>query len=280
MSLLSAYILIIYSCKKKLRLKLKPKKQIFTFWEPKEKIPGYLKLCIRTWKKFLPEYNINIMNFKSTKDYIGEYMLSRIVSKNLPLPIQADAIRVALLNQSGGIWMDPDTIITNSDFLKTLENYELVMIGEKKMQHIGFIIASNNSDIINNWLKEILKKVKIYNQFNNKNINIGIKWSFLGNMIIDKLLQNSTDKKFFRLDMNKIFAFPEVKFFENSKLNMKQRYIKLYFSNREPKIILEKVKGLIMLHNSWTPIKYKKLTETKFLKENILLSKLLSKILK
>jgi len=280
LSLLSAYILIIYSCKKKLRLKLKPKKQIFTFWEPKEKIPGYLKLCIRTWKKFLPEYNINIMNFKSTKDYIGEYMLSRIVSKNLPLPIQADAIRVALLNQSGGIWMDPDTIITNSDFLKTLENYELVMIGEKKMQHIGFIIASNNSDIINNWLKEILKKVKIYNQFNNKNINIGIKWSFLGNMIIDKLLQNSTDKKFFRLDMNKIFAFPEVKFFENSKLNMKQRYIKLYFSNREPKIILEKVKGLIMLHNSWTPIKYKKLTETKFLKENILLSKLLSKILK
>ena len=280
MSLLSDYILIIYSCKKKLRLKSKPKKQIFTFWEPKEKIPGYLKLCIRTWKKFLPEYNINIMNFKSTKDYIGEYMFSRIISKNLPLSIQADAIRVALLNQSGGIWMDPDTIITNSDFLKTLENYELVMIGEKKMQHIGFIIASNNSDIINNWLKEILKKVKIYNQFNNKNINIGIKWSFLGNMIVDKLLQNSTDKKFFRLDRNKIFAFPEVKFFENSKLNMKQRYIKLYFSNGEPKIILEKVKGLIMLHNSWTPIKYKKLTETKFLKENILLSKLLSKILK
>ena len=37
-------------------------KYIFTFWEPKESIPGYLSLCIKTWKKFLPEYKIIIFN--------------------------------------------------------------------------------------------------------------------------------------------------------------------------------------------------------------------------
>ena len=42
-------------------------KIIFTFWEPKENIPGYLKLCIKTWKKFLPEYKIIILDYKKTR---------------------------------------------------------------------------------------------------------------------------------------------------------------------------------------------------------------------
>ena len=36
----------------------------------------------------------------------------------MSLPIQADAIRVALLKKYGGIWMDADTIITSGEFLK------------------------------------------------------------------------------------------------------------------------------------------------------------------
>ncbi len=243
-------------------------------------MPGYLKLCIKTWKKFLPEYNINVMDFKKTKEYLGEYLFSKINSKCLSLPIQTDAIRVALLKQNGGIWMDPDTIITNNNFLKNLENYELVMLGEKKMQHIGFIYASNNSNIINEWLKEIMKKVQIYNQFNNQSIKQRVNWKFLGNMIIDRILLNNTYGKFHRLDKNKMFAFPEIKLLANSKLNSKQRYRELYFRYGDPKIILENVQGIILLHNSWTPMKYKKLSEAEFLNEDILLSRLISKILK
>ena len=37
-------------------------KQIFTFWEPKDRMPEYLQLCIETWKKFLPDYKINILD--------------------------------------------------------------------------------------------------------------------------------------------------------------------------------------------------------------------------
>ena len=32
----------------------------------------------------------------------------------------------------GGIWFDADTIITDGSFLKKLEDYELVMIGDEK----------------------------------------------------------------------------------------------------------------------------------------------------
>jgi hypothetical protein len=33
-------------------------KRIFTFGEPKENLPAYLKLCMKTWEKFLPDYEI------------------------------------------------------------------------------------------------------------------------------------------------------------------------------------------------------------------------------
>ena len=111
---------------------------IFTFWEPSKKIPGYLNLCIKTWKKFLPEYKIKILNYKNVRKYIGEKLFGNIVSEKMSLAIQADAIRVAILKKYGGIWFDIDTIITNRKFIKEIEKKELVMIGENKMQYIKF----------------------------------------------------------------------------------------------------------------------------------------------
>ena len=111
------------------------KKQIFSFWEPKEKLPGYISLCIKTWKKYLPDYEIKILDYKYAKELIGDNLFHSIISESMPLSIQADAIRVALLNKYGGIWIDADTIITSGEFLKGLEKYELVMLGGKNIQH-------------------------------------------------------------------------------------------------------------------------------------------------
>jgi len=199
----------------------------------------------------------------------------------MPLSIQADAIRIALLKQFGGIWMDPDTIITNGDFLKNLEQYELVMIGENNEQHLGFIFASNNSNIINHWFNEIIRRVKIVKhieKIHKKRINVN--WNYLGNEIIDKLLNKDiNNKEFFRLDKKKLNAFPELSFFANSTLNVIQKYKKFYFQKGNPNLIWKSVKGIIMLHNSWTPKKYKIMKEDEFFKEDILLSQLLAKIL-
>ena len=154
--------------KTNLEVENKKKKFIFTFWEPHEKMPGYLKLCIKTWKKFLPDYDIKVLDYKNVKDYLGENLFSNIICKTMPLKIQADAIRVALLKKFGGIWLDADTIITNGQFINKLKYYELIMLGEEKnkIQNIGFIASSSNSSIINEWLKEIIKKVNQYKENN------------------------------------------------------------------------------------------------------------------
>ena len=45
--------------------------------------------------------------------------------------VQSDAIRVAILNKFGGIWMDADTIILNDEIIKYFQNYNFAMIWEE-----------------------------------------------------------------------------------------------------------------------------------------------------
>ena len=52
---------------------------IFTFWEPKEKMPAYLKLCMKTWKKYLPDYEIIQLNFDNLSEYLPDDIVKRII---------------------------------------------------------------------------------------------------------------------------------------------------------------------------------------------------------
>ena len=275
-------LLFSFSFENKL-FKNETKKIIFTFWEPHKNIPGYLHLCIKTWKKFLPEYEIKILDYNSVRDFLGDRLFETIICKDMSLQMQSDAIRVAILKKYGGIWMDADTIIINKNFFKELENYDLVMIGEEKFktQHIGFIAASIHSSILNDWLNKIINKVNYFRQIDDDSIKsmINNQWDYLGNQIIDSLARDFTNGKFFRLDKYKINAFPELNFFGNSFLNPNEKYKKFYFRKGDPDFVFKNSKGIILLHNSWTPSKYRSMTEKEFLKQEILLSQLFSKIL-
>jgi len=260
-------------------------KIIFTFWEPKEKLPGYLNLCIKTWKMFLSDYEIKILDYKTLKEYIGEELFSNIICKNMPLHVQADAIRVSLLKLYGGLWLDTDTIVLNGNFTKEFERYELTMIGEEKIhyQYIGFILASKNSSILNNWFNNIIYKVKNYKYILNRNkSNLTEKmknFDYLGNSIIDPILNNISNNTYFRIDSQRIKAFPERIIIKNSSLTNSGKYRKFYFTKGNPQIIFNTSKYIILLHNTWTPLIYKNMTEEEFLSQDILISKLLSLIL-
>ena len=191
----------------------------------------------------------------------------------MTLPVQVDAIRIALLQKFGGIWMDADTIILNNHLFKKMKDFELIMIGDEK---------TKIQNIIKYWLNEIIKKVQFYKQnientkINNTFIN---SWNYLGNGIIDHFVKNLTGKQFFRLDRDKIKAFPELHIFKNTSLDTIGKYQKLYFQKGDIKTILNISKSIIMLHNSWTPSKYKLMSEKEFLNQDILLSKLLAYLL-
>ena len=71
---------------------------IFTFWEPHDSLPGYIKLCIKTWKKYLPKfYKIVVLDYQNLQDYLDFKLINKILCKQMTLSFQSDAISVAIL---------------------------------------------------------------------------------------------------------------------------------------------------------------------------------------
>ncbi len=153
-------------------------KNIFTFWEPQENMPGYLQLCIETWKKFLPDYKINILNYRIISDYLDKDTYDFDKLKQFSLPKQADAIRCALLNKFGGIWLDADTIILSDKFRELVDficsNYDFSMLVENnEMQyspHICLIISKlpncRKSTFFNQWEEQARERIKFLKKQN------------------------------------------------------------------------------------------------------------------
>jgi len=264
---------------------------VFTFWEPSTNVPGYLQLCVNTWKKNLPNSTITILDYSNLHKYLNSSIISKILCKKMLLFIQADAIRVAILEKYGGIWLDMDIIITNYRFLINVFRYDLVFFGSPKAKFpaIGFIYASKNSRIIKEWLINIIKRVsifkKIYFQKNKdygKLLNLN-KWNYLGNEVLNQLLIKKKKKEYIIFDWVKMNAIPERNAFHfghNMGLSeIKEAYHKFYFYPGNPQKIIYNSPGIIILHNSWTPKKYKSMSKTKFLKQNIMLSNLIKKLL-
>lgn len=292
------------------------KPKIFTFWEPKGNIPHYIQLCIQTWRKFLPEYEIVLVDYSNINKYLGKNFYDNILYTDFPLSILSDTIKCALLKTYGGIWFDADTIITSPEVNKHLTNssYEFICIG----QHLAFIKADKKSHLLNYWLKQIIYRIEFYkNQKYKKNelksklghifhlklFKIMNRWDYFGNSIIGndingniifRISRKTKNKlnfpvlydyltkrrKILSIDRTEINALPEI--IGKGKINKEnliRNYQNFYFENDYSQEVIKSTKGIILLHNSWTPRRYKEMNEEEFLKQNNTLSNILKTIL-
>jgi hypothetical protein len=257
-------------------------------------MPGYLQLCMRTWTKFLPDYEVVVCDYTNLGDYLDKGTISEILCKKMTLAKQADCIRCALLKTHGGIWFDADTIITSADCLSWVKKSEVVMIGRTSTPsrvHAGFIHTSGpNTEFINEWYCALLSRIRNYMVFYRLVFLRWIlrekwsqmkKWDYCANAIIDPTRKNFSHDKFMLVDRNDIGALPECL----SKLNdgntsLIRLYLDFYLRKGNAKEqVLEKTKGIVLLHNSWMPKHYRNMTADEFLRQDILLADLLRRIL-
>lgn len=269
------------------------KKRIFTFWEPKTNLPAYLKLCMQTWQKFLPEYEVVILDYTNLDSWLGKNFFDESLFKNFSLPKQADAIRCAVLKKYGGIWMDCDTIITSNkvrDFLNLDSNF--VLIG----CHVAFICANTKSFVLKNWLKGIQFRIKFYKEYHQnskfsrfclwlqspfryKKIVKNLEgWDFLGNGILGRVLYRVKRKpqEFLSIDKQANNIFPELTEYGTISAKVYQQF---YFENDFSEKVIKNDPGIILLHNSWTPKEYFQMEEKEFFSYDNTMSCLLKKIL-
>lgn len=210
----------------------------------------------------------------------------------MTLAMQSDAIRCALLKYNEGIWIDADTIITNSTIFENMKKSDCTMIGRKNDGVIygAFIYTTKpNTDFIAKWFKELVPHVKqfrwatFWNRFGYCK-DLWVKthnWDWCVNAITDPLAKKMSPEQFSYFDKDELYALPEYDSdLAKTETDKSRVYQNFYFKPGDATSILQKNKGIILLHNSWTPDEYKRMSEEEFLKQDILLADLLRKVLK
>ena len=192
---------------------------IYTFWEGQ--MPEYIRLCLATWK--LPYKLLTYKDF----DIPSMHRFS--------LAQQADVIRVHVLRDLGGYWLDADTIML-TDHLP-----EGTITGTENSNTIGFLYAEPHSEFFEQWAA--------YQDQVLTDPDASHHWSVMGNRFTDEYLRTHNVPI-----ANVRLHWPETYMIQNGERFGK--YLKFYFdwsyhlSDIEPT-------DIIMLHNSWTPRWYK-----------------------
>lgn len=267
-------------------------KKVFTFWEPKEAVPGYVRLCMETWVRNLPDYETIVLDYESLGDYLTADEQAAVLCRQMTFAMQSDCIRCAVLKKHGGIWLDADTILTRS-IDRTFSRADVTMIARKINGHIvnygAFINAAKpEARFLCDWHDELVPRVAKAAQcrdsfwfgvFHHHEKRLMHRWDYCVNAIIDPLADVAKLPDYAWLDKNEMFAIPEENLLErDTTLNAVSAYERYWFEPGSPDEVLERCAGIIMLHNSFTPERFRKMSADEFIKTDTRLATVLQRI--
>lgn len=223
---------------------------IYTFWEGQ--MPDYIKLCLETWK-----FPFKVLNYDNLRQYT-DYDIEQ--ARRFTLPQQADCVRVHVLRDNGGYWLDADTISVTGKLPE--EN----MIGdpEKRTNSIGFLHTQPHSEMFERWAA--------YQDNVIANPNASMNWDVMGNAFTDKYVQIHRDITI--CDIKN--SFPETYMIQD-EIPRIVKYKIFYFEKNYHLSDMDKT-DMFMLHNSWTPGWYKELTREQVLSRDCTLSNILREV--
>lgn len=253
---------------------------IYSFWEPRRRIPYYLRLCMETWKKFLPNAEIVILDYKNLSDFIDvkSELGEKLFSSSLKLALIADAIRVAVLAKHGGIWLDLDTIILKPEAEKYFfpdEKNRTIFFGspQGKFVHLAFINTPSGSKCMTTWLEFLKEKIESLNPEN----KLSSAYQF-ANVLIDryaKKFPNELNILERQLIMPELDSIPNP--YSAPHMQRKEAYVDYYFiQSHHAKDINN---DLLLLHNSWTPREFRDFSPETFLRCNCTMTNILAEVL-
>lgn len=117
----------------------------------------YLRLCMRTWTRALPGWEIVVLDRSNLGGYLREGTCAMETLERFGLPAQKDAILAAILEQHGGIFMDVDTLVTSdlSPILRLLRRTELVLFD----LHVAFVAARPGARLLTLWRRRVQQRL-------------------------------------------------------------------------------------------------------------------------
>ena len=244
------------------------KKFIFTFLNPTEKTPDYIKLCLKTWHKYAPaDYCIVTLDNQNLKDYIPPELLNKNITDNISAnysDLICEYIAAAVLYSNGGIFLSPGIIMTDKfsppDIL--LSKFEIILYGSSKTNPSpGFMMAKKNASI----LEELLRRLIFFTYLPEPQ-------NYKPHMLLKDMLQEDYSTSAVALDCEENGYLMEKAMYGVSNSYLYKKY---YFSDIcAIEDFIKTTKGITFLQTNNTPKIYNKMSEDEFLKQNILLSKI------
>ena len=224
---------------------------VYTFWEGP--MPEYIKLCMETWK-----FDYKVLDYNTLHDYtdLQVHKLMRFT-----LPQIADVVRVHVLRDQGGVWLDTDTIMIGDE----LPEENMIGSSEERTNTIGYLRTEKGSDMYKEWADwqdTMLEEAKT-----------PARWDVMGNAFTDYYVMKHPEITI--ADVSKCWA--EV-YMVKSPMSRVLKYQRFYFEQQKSlKDLLPT--NMLMLHNSWTPGWYKQMSREEILKHGCTLSNILREVL-
>ena len=216
-------------------------------------MPAYIRLCMATWK--MPYIVLNYDNLRQYTDFDIER------AKRFTLPQIADCVRVHVLRDNGGYWLDADTIMLGDK----LPDTDMVGDPESRDNSIGLLWAEPHSQMFTEWAAfqdEIIRRDDTPSY-----------WATMGNAFTDDYVKRHEQVRIHPIDD----YCPET-YMIREDIPRWQKYRRFYFEERNTLSDIRPT-DVLMLHNSWTPEWYKNVPEGKVLDANCTMSNILREAL-
>jgi hypothetical protein len=150
-------------------------KKIWTYWDNSNnsdnpnKMPKSVKLCIDSWKKTNPEYEITILTKKTYKGYITiPEEISKHPHFNDSIARFSDLVRLYVLAEHGGIWIDASVLVK-----KSFDEFLFSKYAEFSGYYMKSITTDPKYPVIESWFLAANKNSKFIQLWKNEFIQIG-----------------------------------------------------------------------------------------------------------
>ena len=109
-----------------------------------------MELCLETIKRNTGSCDLRVVTPDNVRDYLPK--LRTDIDEKLRIPGRADVIRVQLLKEYGGLWLDADIILFKepTPFLDKLKDYDFVVMGQINPDN-WLLAAKKGEYIIEKW---------------------------------------------------------------------------------------------------------------------------------
>lgn len=222
--------------------------KFYSYWEGGE-IPPYLRLCVQTWFKFIPNLEVELIDQIGSRKWTADYYDFENFKK-LTYPMQSDAVSAAVLAKEGGTFIDLDTIFTSSvaaDFF-TEDLDSLKAFGTAPGLHIAVLsTGSPNNPVATTWRSAVASRIA--------DMPTPRPWNYIGNAPLDQILADPR----WREEIKIIDRRSSGNILESVLGNAgsgAEGYRELYFGDSGITVdeaLEANAGGIISLHNSWTP---------------------------